>query len=134
MEIRKAIAAMLVGSAIGCASVQPVRHPDQFIPAKRPKQLWVTQTDGKEWWLVNPRVNGDEVVGWARGRNEREVSVPLADAQLVQARQIDRGKTALAAGFALVAGGMFLHFVTRATSERINGGCDAAYPFSTDCY
>jgi hypothetical protein len=134
MEIRKAIAAMLVGSAIGCASVQPVRHPDQFIPAKRPKQLWVTQADGKEWWLVNPRVNGDEVVGWARGRNEREVSVPLADAQLVQARQIDRGKTALAAGFALVAGGMFLHFVTRATSERINGGCDAAYPFSTDCY
>jgi len=134
MEIRKALAAVLVGSVIGCASIQPVQRPDQCIAAKRPKQLWVTQADGKEWWLVNPRVNGDEVVGWARGRNEREVSVPLAGAQLVQARQIDRGKTALAAGFALVAGGMFFHFVTKATSARINGGCDSAYPYSADCY
>ena len=134
MDIRKALAAVLVGSVIGCASVQRVQHPDQFIASKRPKQLWVTQSDGKEWWLVNPRVSGGQVVGWARGRMEREVRVPLSEAQIVEARQIDRGKTAVAAGFALVAGGMFLHFATRATSARVNGGCDAAYPYSTDCY
>src|SRR5262245_19349283 len=135
MALRLFSAAAVATVIAGCASVRPVTRPDHFISARHPKQLWVTQVDGKQWWLVNPRVEGDQVVGWARCRQEREVTVPLADAQLVEAKQMDHGRTALAAGFALVAGGMFLHYVTRATSASV-GRCDPNNPFgnSADCY
>jgi len=134
MRLGNAVTAVLAGSVLGCATVQPVSHPADFIPEKHPKQVWLTREDGKEFLLVNPRLEGDEVVGWARGRREREVRVALEETSRVSARQTHWTRTALVAGLGVLGGGLFLYAVSRDASKPQNL-CDSAYPVGAgQCY
>jgi len=64
----------------------------------------VTNADGELMVLSNPKVDGDQVVGLWEGIHE-EVKVPLANARLIEARQVSRSKTAILGGtLALTAG------------------------------
>jgi hypothetical protein len=127
MQLGKTLMAVVLGSTVGCATVQPVRYPAEFIPEKHPKQVWLTREDGKEFLLVNPRVEDEEVVGWARGRREQEVRVPLEETARVRARQTHWTRTALVAGLGLVSGGLFLYSVSRDAHGTVRT-CDSNSP------
>jgi hypothetical protein len=132
MRRRITTTALLASTLIGCATVRTVDRPDAFIASKHPKELWLTRVDGKELLLVQPRIEGNEVVGWARGRVEEQVRVPLSETEYVAARQLSSTRTALAVGLGVVAGGLFLHAVTRGAGGI--PGCGNPFPNSpADC-
>lgn len=96
MTLRPAVSALLL-AATGCASVQPLWQPEQFIAAKSPDVVYVTARDQLVTAVTAPRVSGDTLYGVAQA-DHRQVAIPL-DQVGVSARRVHAGRTAL-----LVAG------------------------------
>jgi hypothetical protein len=91
MVVRLLTAAALLGTA-ACTSVKPVLNAREFIPANRPARVWVVNTQNESYVLTAPRVEGDNIVGMLLNSGE-EMSIPIAKAQVVEARQRDQKKT-----------------------------------------
>jgi len=116
---RRLVAATLVASILGCTTVRPVSNPAEFIPAKQPKLLWVTQQDGKSMLLVNARVEDNHIVGQWRGRWEEEVRVPLTEAPQVEAKQIEVKRTAILTSVLAVTGGLAVAWLLKGGAPAV---------------
>jgi hypothetical protein len=93
MVVRSLTAAALLATA-ACYSVRPVVNAKEFIPANRPERVWVVNQSNESYVLNSPRVEGDNIVGRLLNSSE-EMTIPLGSAQLVEAKQKDKGKTIL---------------------------------------
>lgn len=120
MVVRTLTVGLLLASS-ACYSIRPVLNARDFIPAKRPDRVWVVNNANESYVLTAPRVEGDNIVG-TRLNSNIEVTIPLGQAQLVEARQRDRGKT-LAVGVILgVVGAGTLYLVATAGNGTVDGG------------
>lgn len=115
------LAAVLL-SAIGCASLQPVRDPAQFIPQHLPARVWVVTTNNATLAVAQPRIDGDTLRGTWEGRSA-PLAVPLRDIERVEAVQRDKTKTiVLVATLAtLTAAGVY------GFTRRGGGACTPVY-------
>lgn len=107
MVVRSLTVAALLGTA-ACSSVQPVANAREFIPAHQPSRVWVVNTKNEAYMLHQPRVSGDSIIGTLNGG--RVMKIPIANAQLVEAKQRDKTKTLVVAvvGGVVVAGTVYL--------------------------
>jgi hypothetical protein len=120
MLVRSLTAGALLATA-ACSSVQPVLNAREFIPAKQPEKVWVVNKSNESYVLTAPRVEGDNIVGTLLNSQE-EMRIPLGQAQLVEARQRDKGKS-LAVGVILgvVAAGT-IYMVAQAGNGNVDPG------------
>ena len=120
MLVRTLTVGLLLATS-ACYSIKPVLNARDFIPAKRPDRVWVVNNANESYVLTAPRVEGDNIVG-TRVNSNIEVTIPLGQAQLVEARQRDKGKT-LAVGVILgVVGAGTLYLVANAGNGTVDGG------------
>lgn len=91
MLVRSLTALALLGT-VACYTVRPVANIREFIPAKNPARVWVVNQSNESYVLTGPRLEGDEIVGRLLNSSE-EMRIPVASAQLVEAKQTDKGKT-----------------------------------------
>lgn len=131
MVLRRAAGLGLVALTAGCASVREVFEPAEFISAKRPAVVYVTQRSRAVVWIANPRVSGDTLFGTVAG-DTRPVAVPLMDVQSVSASRMDGGRTALLA-LTVVGGTAFAAYIFSSTTGPSNGWvCDYDPPGGRD--
>lgn len=128
LNVRLVPLAAVVFGGMGCAVVQPVRQPAQFIPQQHPDIVVVTYKDNSQVPIAKPLISGDSVIGTWAGLGE-PVGVPLSDVQRIDAKQRSTSRTVLMiAGIAaLTAGGTYA--IVRVTGNGVN--CDAGYIPST---
>jgi hypothetical protein len=110
MSLARASLALVLFSTIGCATVQPVPNPAQFIAQKHPPVLYVTYTDNSSVPVSQPHINGDTLYGTAPGvAGSEAVAVALHDVSEIRAPQPDHKRTVLliVAIGALTAGGAY---------------------------
>ena len=79
------LSAVLWGS-VGCATLQPVQQPAQFIPSVKPHVVMVTYNDNSMVPFADPHLSGDTLVGIWDGLGE-PVSVALTEVQRIDAMQ-----------------------------------------------
>ena len=72
--LRKMVAAVLLISMTACTTIGPVANPREFIPVKRPREIWLTQNDGTVLLMYTPRLMGDSILGVVRGEGERRIA------------------------------------------------------------
>ena len=104
------VAALLATAA--CSSVKPVANAREFIPAHHPDRVWVVNTKNEAHLLRQPRVSGDSIIGTLNGG--RVMRIPLANAQLVEAKQRDQKKTLAVAIIGGVVLGGTIYLMTQA--------------------
>ena len=92
MIVRVLLVAVLLGT-VGCATLQPLREPAQFIAAENPKVVYVTYKNRTVEGVAQPRVSGDSLFGALQGNPSHRVAVPLSQVQLMRAKQPDRKRT-----------------------------------------
>ena len=103
MIVRAPLVALLLSGA-GCATLQPLRQPEQFIAAENPKVVYVTYKNRTVEGVTQPRVSGDTLFGALQRSPIHRVAVPLSQVLLVKAVQPDRARTTmLIAGLAAFA-------------------------------
>ena len=123
MVLRRAAALGLVALTVGCASVREVFKPAEFISAKHPQVVYVTQRSRTVVAIANPRISGDTVFGTVAG-DTRPVAVSFNDVYSVSASRMDGARTALlAVGF--VAGTALAAYIFTTTGDSNSGWfCD----------
>jgi hypothetical protein len=122
---------LLLGQVAACSKMRPLPEPVPYMRAVRPAQIWVTPAGGLESVLLAPTLVGDSVLGW--DEMGQQTMMPLADLELVRAREFDLTRTALLAtgiaGLAVAAG--FAIFGGYATCD--NGGPTAGTNNASNC-
>lgn len=81
-------------SSLGCATLQPLREPAQFISRENPKVVYVTYKNRSVVGVARPRVSGDSLFGTLQGQ-PAPVAMPLSRVQVIEAMQPDRRRTTL---------------------------------------
>ncbi len=94
MSVVRVSLALVLLSTIGCATLQQVRQPAEFIPKNNPPVVYVTYTDNSIVPVAQPQIKGDSLLGTWQGLSE-PVAVPLAQVQSVQAVQHNKKRTTL---------------------------------------
>ncbi len=89
--VRVPLAAVLL-SSVGCATLQPVSEPAQFIRKANPQTVYVTLRNHSKVVLTQPRVSGDSLIGALQGVSY-PVAVPLNHVQRIEAAQRDNKRT-----------------------------------------
>src|SRR5688572_13782182 len=107
MKSRRVIAAMLLTTqVVACSKMRTLPEPVTYMKTVRPAQIWVTPAGGLEGVLLAPTLTGDSVFGW--DEMGQQTVWPLAEIELVRAREFDLKRTALLAtgiaGLAVAAG------------------------------
>jgi hypothetical protein len=106
--MRRVIASVLLGTmlASGCMSApRTVASPRTYIPMNRPSRVWLTTADGERMVVTGARILPGDTL-FARSMSGEEVWLHLSQIERVQARQLDKKKTALVVGGALAAAGI----------------------------
>ena len=98
--LRQAIATVLITTLTACTTMGPVANPREFIPIKRPREVWLTRGDGTVLLMYRPKLQGDSIWGVVRGEGERGIA--RNDIQQINAAVPSPDKTRLA----IVAGGV----------------------------
>lgn len=120
MVVRSLTVAALVATT-ACYSIRPVINAREFIQASRPQRVWVVNNANESYVLNSPRVEGDNIVG-LRLNSGDEVTIPLGQAQLVEAKQRDKKKT-LAVGLILgLVGAGTIYLVANGGNQPGDGG------------
>lgn len=106
MTFRRATAAVLLSSLLGCTTVQHVPNATagETVPPERLTILWVTNQDNVAIPVGQPRLVGDSLVGTWVGVGE-PIAIPLAPGTDV--RKFDATRTALV-GLGVTAGTVLL--------------------------
>jgi hypothetical protein len=95
MSLARVSLALVLFSSVGCATVQPVPNPAQFIDQKHPPVLYITYTDNSSVPVSQPRISGDSLFGTTPGTAGVEaVAVPLHEVTQIRAPQPDHKRTA----------------------------------------
>ena len=110
-------------SGVGCATLQPVQQPAQFIPEAQPQVVYVTFRNHSKVTIAQPRVRGDTLFGTVRGA-PHPVAAPLSHIERIEAVQRDRKRTRwLVAGLGvLTAAGVFA--LTQSGNSDFNHPCN----------
>jgi hypothetical protein len=96
MSLARVSLAFVLFGAIGCATVQPVPNPAQYIDKAHPPVLYVTYTDNSSVPVSQPRISGDTLFGTAPGVAGAEaVAVALHDVTEIRAPQPDHKRTVM---------------------------------------
>jgi hypothetical protein len=95
-----------VAMLAACRTMGPV-EPREYITAKQPSRVWVTEADGSVSVFEGPKLVGDTLAGFVRGEYRE---LPLSNVKQVVARQPNKKKTILSitAGTLATAGLLFL--------------------------
>jgi hypothetical protein len=93
--------------ASSCMSApRTIASPRTYIPINRPARVWLT-VDDQSMLVTGPRILPGDTL-FARTISGEEVWLHLSQIERVQARQLDKTKTALVVGGALAAVGLFV--------------------------
>jgi hypothetical protein len=137
MSLARISLALVLFSGIGCATVQPVPHPAQYIDKAHPSVLYVTYTDNSSVPVSQPRISGDSLFGTAPGVAGAEaVAVALHDVTEIRAPQPDHKRTValiVAIGALTAAGAYTLTQVFGANCSSSSFHSDASAPATTTC-
>jgi hypothetical protein len=129
--------ALVLFSSIGCATVQPVPNPAQYIDKAHPSVLYVTYTDNSSVSVSQPRISGDTLFGTTPGvAGSEAVALPLHDLSAIRAPQPDRKKTALLIAAIAVGTAGAVYTLTQAFGQSCgtNGfHQDPGQPIVTTC-
>lgn len=118
MTLRKATAAVLLCTTLGCTAVRPVATPLTFIPQRAPDVVWVATEEGETFAILKPSIRGDSVVGTLASTSE-PFGVPLSPGHVVFAKQKSSSKTAqLVGGLGLLAGLTVWGLIIAGNAER----------------
>lgn len=112
--MRRVIASVLLVTmlASGCMSApRTIASPRTYIPMNRPSQVWLTTEDGERMVVTGARILPGDTL-FARSMSGEEIWLHLSQIQRVQARQLDKKKTALVVGGALAAAGIVVAIAT----------------------
>ena len=99
--IKRVVAAVLLGSMIGCTTLRPLADYRSYVENTQPTQLWITPRDAASLRLEGPRFLNDTLVGFVGGQY-REFAP--TDIRLVQVRQPAGGRTGLLVAAVAVVG------------------------------
>jgi hypothetical protein len=94
MIVQVPLVAVLL-STVGCATLQTLREPAQFIATENPKVVHVTYKNRTIEVVAQPRVSGDSLFGALQRSPSHRVAVPLSQVQLIQARQPNGKRTTM---------------------------------------
>lgn len=120
------VAALL--STLGCATLQPLKEPAQFIAAENPKLVYVTYKNRTVEGVAQPRVSGDSLFGALQGNPSHRVAVPLSQVQLMRAKQPDGTRTAmLIAGLAVFTAANVYMFAKTGSDVSCDGTVNPDY-------
>lgn len=111
--MRRAVATVLLLALLtsSCMSApRTIASPRTYIPINRPARVWLT-VDGERMPVTGPRILPGDTL-FARTLSGEEVWLHLSQIERVQARQLDKRKTALAVGGAIVGAGLFIALAT----------------------
>jgi hypothetical protein len=72
--LRQVLSAVLIPLTAGCTSIGPVANPREFIPIKRPREVWLTRNDGTVLLMYRPTLQGDSILGVVRGEGQRRIA------------------------------------------------------------
>lgn len=128
MTILRVPLLILLLSSVGCATLQPLREPAQFIAKENPQVIYVTYKNRSVVGVARPRVSGDSLFGTLQGQ-PAPVAVPLSHVQLIEAVQPDRRRTTL-----LIAG-LTVFTVAGVVALSLGGSnisCDGTYEHNDD--
>jgi hypothetical protein len=113
--LRRVLSAMLIPLTAGCTTIGPVANPKEFIPIKRPREVWLTRNDGQVLLMYRPTLQGDSILGVVRGEGQRRIA--RNDIQQITAAVPAPDKTRLA----VIAGGVvFLGLLGLAVARASN--------------
>ena len=107
--MRRIVASVLLAAVLmsGCMSApRTIASPRTYIPINRPARLWLT-TGGERMVVTGARILPGDTL-FARTLSGEEVWLHLSAIERVQARQLDKKKTALVVGGALAAAGVLV--------------------------
>jgi hypothetical protein len=94
--------------ASSCMSApRTISSPRTYIPVNRPARVWLTTGDDERMVVTGPRILPGDTL-FARTISGEEVWLHLSDIKRVQARELDKTKTALVVGGALAVAGLFI--------------------------
>lgn len=101
-------------TCVGCATLQSVHEPAQFIMKANPDVVYVTFRNHSKVTIVRPRVSADTLFGTVRGAS-RQLAAPLSHIARMEVVQRDTKRTrwlitglsvlTLAGGYALMQSG-----------------------------
>ena len=125
--VRVPLLVILLGN-VGCATLQPLREPAQFIANESPKVVYVTYKNRSVVGVARPRVSGDSLFGTVQGQ-PAPVAVPLSTVERIEAVRPDGKRTALLiAGLtAFTFGGVYV--LLKSGKDQ---SCDGAYVHDED--
>ena len=107
--MRRIVASVLLAAVLmsGCMSApRTIASPRTYIPINRPARVWLT-TGGERMVVTGARILPGDTL-FARTLSGEEVWLHLSAIERVQARQLDKKKTALVVGGALAAAGVLV--------------------------
>lgn len=108
MTARYMTVAGFVWCLVGCATIQPVTRPRQFITEKTPQLMWVTNEWNEVLPIAYPQISDGNVMGMWVGMNEH-VRIPVERVRNFEAMQFDETRTVLlAAGLAFAVGSIII--------------------------
>ena len=109
---------LLTTQIVACSSwrVEPVT-PEQFLRDRSPAELRVTQTDGRQLVLGQPKVSGDSLTGITNGTRR---GVPFTAVAAISTRHADVGKSVLL-GLGIV-GALFAIAAVAVSGQTYVGG------------
>jgi hypothetical protein len=117
-------------SALGCATIQPVGEPAQYIQQSQPQEVYVTFKNHSKVTLMRPRVSSDSIYGTVAGV-AHPLAAPLTHVERIEAMQRDRARTRwLVAGVGVLALGSVAVFTLGGSG---GSDCDATY-YRSPCY
>lgn len=77
--------------------------PQQVITAKQPRKVRIARQDGSRVELLQPKIEGDSIVGttWdvKPGSQPLRTAIALADVRGIEVKEDDTGRTIMAVGF-----------------------------------
>jgi len=94
MIVRVPLVAILLNT-VGCATLQPLREPAQFIASENPKVVYVTYKNRTIEGVTQPRMTGDSLFGALQRSPSHRVAVSLSQVQVIKAVQPDKKRTTL---------------------------------------
>ena len=117
--MRKALLLLSTVVMTACSTIQPVESPGVFVEQRKPAWVRVTSNEGTTYVLQRPSFTDGTLQGWeTQARTEVRLS-PNA-IQRMEAKQIDRTRTALLiGGSALAAAGAVWAISTAGSGPRL---------------
>jgi hypothetical protein len=102
-----------------CHSMQAV--PVDFIPAAKPRVVYLADAYGVTQEVANPRLSGDTVLGLVGGN---PVAVPLHQVQHMSAVRPNRARTVMLVGGLVAVSGLMTYAIIAKTRGDASQFCD----------